>query len=355
MRFLSRSRAVVAALAVVLITPACGVATVEKEESQASELTARLPDGRLPPLGTTLEETTVSGISSGAFMAVQMHVAHARWIRGAAVFAGGPFLCSGGFVPTALGTCMRPSSEASAPDADLSVARMRWLAATGLVDPEDALARGRVLLYGGADDTVLAPAVMDSLASFYGRLLPHGALRAELRVPHTGHTFPTLASGGPCEGSEGTFIGHCGVDGAGLALGHLLGPLAAPAEQLSGRYVRFDQWRFGVFGDGLARDGYVYLPASCAQGAACRVHVVFHGCLQNAEGSLGETFVRETGYARWADTNRVVVLFPQTSASLLNPNACWDWWGYTGPMFASKVGLQISAVRRMVEALAAKE
>ena len=37
---------------------------------------------------------SVSGLSAGAFMAVQMHVAYSSTINGSAIFAGGPFYCA---------------------------------------------------------------------------------------------------------------------------------------------------------------------------------------------------------------------------------------------------------------------
>jgi hypothetical protein len=39
-------------------------------------------------------QITVGGLSSGAFFAVQYHVAHSATISGAAVFAGGPYYCA---------------------------------------------------------------------------------------------------------------------------------------------------------------------------------------------------------------------------------------------------------------------
>ena len=64
------------------------------------------------------------------------------------------------------------------------------------------------------------------------------------------------------------------------------------------------------------------------------------------------TFIEGSGFARWADTNRLVILFPQVEASILNPKACWDWWGYTGKDFLTKDAPQIAAIWRMVERLA---
>jgi TPR repeat protein len=48
----------------------------------------------LPALGARLDGTTVSGVSSGAYMAGQLHLAHNRIITGAAMIAGGPYGCA---------------------------------------------------------------------------------------------------------------------------------------------------------------------------------------------------------------------------------------------------------------------
>ena len=61
------------------------------------------------------------------------------------------------------------------------------------------------------------------------------------------------------------------------------------------------------------------------------------------------------GYNRWAETNRIVVLYPQARATWgmpLNPYGCWDWWGYTGTAYTGKSAPQIAALRAMVEKLA---
>ncbi len=57
------------------------------------------------------------------------------------------------------------------------------------------------------------------------------------------------------------------------------------------------------------------------------------------------------GFAELADTNRLVVLFPQVKASAYNPEGCWDWWGYTGLDYLGKEAAQISALWKMVETL----
>jgi poly(3-hydroxybutyrate) depolymerase len=82
--------------------------------------------------------------------------------------------------------------------------------------------------------------------------------------------------------------------------------------------------------------------------------VVFHGCEQDI-GRLGDRFAREAGFNRWADARRLVVLYPQTRSSYLplNPKACWDWWGYTGPDYDTRRGLQLRWLASAMAALGA--
>jgi hypothetical protein len=82
----------------------------------------------------------------------------------------------------------------------------------------------------------------------------------------------------------------------------------APA---AANYIEFDQTPFTAGNPGMAATGWLYVPANCASGAVCRLHVALHGCQQNV-ATIGDKFLKNTGYTRWADTNSIVVLFPQT-------------------------------------------
>jgi hypothetical protein len=53
----------------------------------------------------------------------------------------------------------------------------------------------------------------------------------------------------------------------------------------------------------------------------------------------------------------MVVLYPQTRSSNLmpmNPQACWDWWGYTDANYANRKGQQIQAVLKLAQSLNTK-
>src|SRR4029079_16690726 len=48
----------------------------------------------LPTLRAAIDQTSVSGISSGAYMAGQFQIAHSQIVVGAAIIAGGPYGCA---------------------------------------------------------------------------------------------------------------------------------------------------------------------------------------------------------------------------------------------------------------------
>lgn len=78
-----------------------GLAAAAVMTVAAHAATAAVP---LPALGANPAEVSVSGLSAGGFMAVQLHVAYsATFKRGAGVVAGGPFYCAEGSVVNATG------------------------------------------------------------------------------------------------------------------------------------------------------------------------------------------------------------------------------------------------------------
>ncbi|RZJ15776.1 MAG: hypothetical protein EON50_00250, partial [Acidovorax sp.] len=77
-----------------------------------------------------------------------------------------------------------------------------------------------------------------------------------------------------------------------------------------------------------------------------KLHVVLHGCKQNIS-DVQQQYVRNTGYNRWAETNNIVMLYPQTSTAATN--SCFDWWGYDNANYAKKSGPQMVAIKAMVD------
>lgn len=303
----------------------------------------------LPSFNVDHTQASVSGLSSGAFMAVQFHTAYSADIMGTGVVAGGPYNCA--FVNSGgIEACMH-----GAPIGEASYAGAQGFAALGEIDSTDNLKRGRVYLFSGTKDTVVAQTVVDATYSYYQAAgVPKNHIQYVKTVP-AGHAFITPSFGGDCGENTSPFINHCtvkgrGYDQAGAILSHIYGTLNAPASNPTGRLLRFDQKPFG--GLAMGDQGVLYVPQSCDQGATCRVHVVFHGCLQTPQ-DIGDRYYTDTGYNRWADTNNILILYPQAAADIpVNPKHCWDWWGYTGLQFNVKAAPQMSAVKGMMDRLA---
>lgn len=306
----------------------------------------------LPALRAQRAEVTVSGVSSGAFMAVQFHVAHSAMVSGLGAIAGGPYYCAQGSLFVAMGPCMRPAFWWPAPPLALLRGEAAALAQAGSIDPLEHLRRTRVWLFHGTNDAVVAAEVVQALQGFYAGF---GASVRLVGDKPAGHGMVTEDGGTACGATEPPFLIDCDYDAAGALLAELLGKLAPPAAAPRGRLATFDQNLYATDARGISLDGrgFVYVPVQCEAGG-CRIHVAFHGCRQGA-AEIGERFVRDAGYNRWADTNRLVVLYPQAirrySPFVFNPRGCWDWWGYTSPDYHTKSGAQALAVRAMLERL----
>ncbi len=280
-------------------------------------------------------------------MAVQMHVAHSASVKGAGVIAGGPYYCAMGSVWAAYYNCMTPGWWTPLPAAAGLKAITEQLAAAKHIDATGHLSTARVWLFSGTQDRTVSPSVVRELWAYYALF---GVKATMVADKPAGHAMVTTEAGSKdCGTTASPYINDCDYDAAGELLQHLLGPLQPPAKE--GALLAFEQK-----GDaGMGEKGFVYVPKICEK-QRCRVHVAFHGCRQSA-GELGDRFAREAGYNRWAESNALIVLYPQVKASwsafAFNPRACWDWWGYTGATYHTKDGAQIRAVQAMLERLSA--
>jgi hypothetical protein len=228
------------------------------------------------------------------------------------------------------------------------------------IDDKRNIASQQAYLFVGNSDYTVGPNPMNAVQTQYNNNAV-GHL-VYVKRDNTAHTFPTDFDGSgdnACATSASPYISNCSYDGAKAALSQFYGTLAARNDSpAAANYIEFDQTAFTT-NPGMAATGWVYVPADCASGSLCRLHVALHGCLQNY-ATIGDKFLKNTGYTRWADTNHIVVLFPQTqvdntsrstaaSGMLPNPNGCWDWIGWYGSNFAQKGGSQAAAIKAMVD------
>jgi Esterase PHB depolymerase len=321
-----------------------------------------LAAGALPALNVQPGSITVSGLSAGGFMANQLGWAFSSTFKGVGVFAGGPYMCAGHSNYTA---CMYNASISSSMLSTMQADINNW--SGSLIDDKANAANQKIFMFVGSSDSTVGPNPMAGLQTQYANSGVPAVNRVYVQRSGTAHVMPTdfdATGNNSCGTTASPYIANCGYDGAKAALQHFYGTLNprnnAPA---AGNYLEFNQAEFSGGNPGMATNGWVYIPADCAGGAnACKLHVALHGCKQDY-GSIGDRFVKNSGYTRWADTNRIVVLFPQTkvdntarstptSGTVANPNACWDWIGWYGSNFAQRGGTQVAAIKAMVDRLA---
>jgi poly(3-hydroxybutyrate) depolymerase len=330
-----------------------------------------------------INDTSVSGLSSGAYMAVQMQIAFSSIMKGAGIIAGGPYNC-GSQNPFAI--CMFLNS----PNVTPLIAETRSRSGSSIDDVSN-LANHKVFMFSGGNDFTVSRTVMDKLYQYYTTapaLVPAAnILYVNNHRPAPGHTFPTnfFSPGNEaCTSFTGfPWISNCNYDAAGTLLRHIYGPLNPRNNgALGGEFVEFNQAEFMPAGvdprtKGMDDSGWMYVPANCkpvsegGPGQACKLHVAFHGCHQFfehsdlLEGAFRDKFIRNTGYNRWADRNNIIVLYPQTvkdtvnhnppSGAGANENGCWDWVGYYGTNFDTRNGVQLAAIKKMIDRITGNE
>ena len=317
--------------------------------------------GALPRL--SISANYVTGISSGGYMATQLQVAHSSRFAGAGIYSAGPYYCAQNSLAVALADCLPDYVPGQLPT---YIAKTDEYAAAGKIDPTSNLARHRTWVFHGTKDPTVAEAVSDELAAYYRH---YGTPLTYRSTVAAGHGWVSPAGPVACADTVAPFINTCSPDPLNDMLTTVLGGVRAPnTKALKGTVTEIAQDRYaapavlgasnpartGAEAIGMGRTGYLYTPASCSTGT-CRLVVALHGCKQTAE-QIGRTFVDRSFLNEYADTNGLVVLYPQArpDETFGNPNGCWDWWGYLGAAdgdYATKDGPQMRTVMNMVTAL----
>ena len=305
-----------------------------------------------PPPETTVSfdidktRITVSGVSSGAYMAGQYHVAHSSEVAGAGLIAGGPYWCASGSMKQGLGPCMQGGDMGVLALVDYARAQ----ADLGSIDALVNLNGDRVWAFHGANDAVIHPDVPAAAVEFYDQAASDVEITAVTDVAAP-HGMPTIVSDGTCDEVATPFLNNCDYDAAGDLLRSISDIDNPRAEQPAGELITISQT--GAADAEMLDEALLYVPQDCANGQSCGLHIAFHGCQQSTD-FVQEAFAANAGYNEWADNNQLLVLYPQVASSKMapiNPLGCWDWWGYTGESYATREGAQIAVVKALVDTL----
>lgn len=290
---------------------------------------------------------TVSGISSGGYMAVQLQVAYSAHFHGAAIFAGGAYYCARDL----LALTYDCTNGIAVPVPDL-VSYTKQQANAGHIDPTNNIAGKPIYMFSGLLDTVNAQQAMDDLYTYYTSFTSSSNINYN-NTTAAEHSWVTPDGPNPCYLLLAPYLNNCGFDAEQTFLTMFYGTLKARTAAPQGTYVQFDQDVFcpgsNCAAIGMDHTGWLYVPHNCAAGDACKLAVVLHGCLMN-QGNIGTALVTNSGINEWGDNNNILVLHPQTIDTVVpnNPGGCWDWWGYTDANYALRTGKQMQTIMSMI-------
>jgi hypothetical protein len=304
--------------------------------------------------GKANSEVTVSGVSSGGFMSAQMLVAYSSEIKGAGLFASGPYFCTRGTMVTVADWMTLAASIFT----DQLILAAETFETVGLIDKLSNLVNSKVYIFSGSKDKIVWTPVVKKNEEFFRKL---GAdIQTEYQIGAE-HCFPTDFYGNKCSNLGSPYINNCEYKGSKYALEHIMNTSLQPTiDYKAENLMSFDQSKYNPgITSSLADSGYIYVPDAWKQGD-CPLHVAFHGCSQTTK-DIGLDYVKGTGFLGLAESNGIIILFPQVQKSLflpINPQGCWDWWGYSEliPLpvewnFPTQNGVQMKAIYKMIKDL----
>ena len=289
---------------------------------------------------------TVSGLSSGGFMAHQMHLAHSASITGAAIVAGGPYACTLGSRVRSQTACTQNPWMIN-PQQLIQLAKNSYIA--GNIDNPQNLTTQSVVIFSGSIDVLVTPGVVQATQAVYANWVNPSKLVTIYDIP-ANHAWVTVNEGNPCWYLGSPYVNNCGYDLSGVIFQNLYANVVAKGTYLPGNMFSFEQAVYvDIWQAGMSNRGWIYIPTACqASPAGCQLHVNYHGCEQYYD-LIGNQYVSQIGMNEWAESNKVIVMYPQTTAGLMNPSGCWDFWGYTTANFYVQSAPQILAVWTMAQ------
>ena len=305
------------------------------------------------PLAVSIDDqqVSVSGVSSGAYMAIQLHIAYSDIFMGVGSIAGGPYYCAEDWGPEKIDgiklTCMMGLGADVTAKKYIDAARKAD--ADGTISPLANLKDDKIYLFNSQSDQVINPLLGLITKTFYKDFVESSASQIEAWafIPQYGPFYP-VAHGmptdnklfdkyqnignlmTPCSPSNSQqyswfpnqflrgndpWMYHCDMgwfSGYNLAadiLSQMYGHMKRNQPADLNRMYSFSQLDYvgipavttqaELHAMGLGDHGYVYVPENC-EGAsqACRLHVALHGCQMFPEwtftGKVGSQFAGQT-------------------------------------------------------------
>ena len=284
------------------------------------------------------EKISISGVSSGGYMAEQFAIAHSELVA-----AGIPG-CVRLNKLIDIHRCMKTSDQVN-----LQEIKMLYRAKekSHLIAGLDSFRTMKVHLYHGQLDQTVAPSMMllnqQLIESF-------GAKVSSKFIANLAHGLPVFKAKNQCQQTASPWLNQCEVSGALDLFGQLYSDRFNQKlvdgkwfiYQLENELLTDDEFNKSFLNTVLA----TYVPQVCEK-KDCPVHMVLHGCQQSPE-FVDEQFLLNSDFVQAANQYSVVLFFPSVKSSSQNPYGCWDWWGYTGIHYDDQLGPQVRVLEKIV-------
>ena len=309
---------------------------------------------------------TVSGQSAGASAALQHAFAFSSIISGLTIATGSPYGCG---VQQLHGvTCYFGPVDAGDM---LRYARRRF--EQGLIDDPRHLKDMPVLLFSGSSDYV----VLTRMLRYVTEQLSAFKVRPPVQVFNTSASHVWSVDHGSCgcgacwlqnltgmDTVDCCNVNNCDYDLSGDMMRTFFGERnVKPRAQQRKRGIHWiEQWNYLPPTAGppnrstMLRWAPVYVPRACeGRVAECAIHVNYHGCTKNPPDSSDSGWHRRLVWVRsidinsYAESNRIVVLYPQAAGSDSSGEGCFNWASYEDdPLFDTRYGVQLNTVMAML-------
>lgn len=264
---------------------------------------------------------SISGISSGGFMAAQMGVIYSSEIEAVGIVAAGFYNCAQNHYQESLSfsfklgkgyrafyetevddkeliqghinnsirlsprnpiyqsvqICMKESEAAS-----IDLKEISRLQSEKLIDSTEHIKNQQILLYQGGLDQVVNPALLAKNKEFYEKMNVPSNQVLNIENSKGAHNFPTdYLDLNSCSHQGIPYVSSCELNLAGKILKQVMGTkeLVRNPEDVESHFFKVTQRILGAHPKSVSDYGYLAASPYCLENPAdCRVHVALHGC-----------------------------------------------------------------------------
>jgi len=236
---------------------------------------------------------------------------------------------------------------------------LRTRAKNGKIDDPSNLRHTPVILFNGRNDNMVYKKVMVETHAQLSEFIDEDKITTNFQTT-AGHVW-SIDHGrcrcGQCpygafENLDCCQVNNCAYDLSGDFMRATYGKSVQPRVVASSTLYWINQWEYWTAGrpeNSTVMEWMIaYVPKSCeASPSSCKLHVNYHGCVTPTwRGRI--LWTQSIDLNEYAESNGMVVLYPQAQGSERSGEGCWNWEAYGDDAnFDTREGKQLGMVARI--------